>query len=432
MFGGRAAFGRVIVLTIGAAAVAALLGLVPKVPQSSARAEGASSVPVDQACTAVQKAQRQRALASYRRSMAVQRHAFFRAHKGARVRRAFVRGQQAKLRALRRAAACSVIPAGARIVASIAIPNEGGVGVGAGSVWVVDRVGASLFRVDPATNRIAAGLQGVRGAAPVVGEGAIWVPYAPGNRVFRVDLDTTSLSEFATGRSADEWPSTSVVTPGAVWVGNHHGGTVARVDPNTNAVIASVVWGEHGNGGIYHMTTEGSRLWVTGSRTSDVTEIDVTTNVVVRRTPVPTGTCGGIAVDAVAVWVASGYDRPYTCWSPANQGLSRIDRATGAVTRIDVGGRPIDVRVAFGSVWVVTDAPKLELVRLHPTSYRVIGRLRLAPGRCAPERTANCPGAEYATALAVGFDSLWVRRSAAGNLPGNHAPGALLRIQPNA
>jgi hypothetical protein len=146
---------------------------------------------------------------------------------------------------------------------------------------------------------------------------------------------------------------------------------------------------------------------------------------------VPTGACGGVTVDASAVWVTSGFDRPYPCWQRANWGLSRIDRATGAVTRIDVGGRPFDVRVAFGAVWVVVDAPRLELVRLDSTTYRVVGRLPLASGRCLPETTGNCPGAEYATALEVGFGSLWVRRSVAPNLPfGNQAPGAVLRIEP--
>jgi virginiamycin B lyase len=377
-------------------------------------------------CTAAEKARRQRALARYLRTMGKKRRAFFRTHKSPRARRAFVRRQKAKLRALRRAAACEVIPAGARIVARIPVPNDGGVGVGAGSVWVIDRA-SGLLRVDPTTNGVVAQVPGPRGAAPVVGEGAVWVPSAAVfNALLRVDLGTGAVTRIATGPTEDEWPIAAVMTPGAVWVGNHHGGTVARIDPRTNTIVASVRWGDHANGGVYHMATDGSRIWVTGSRTSDVAEIDSTTNSIVRRTPVPTGACGGITVDASAVWVTSGFDRPYTCWDPANWGLSRVDRATGAVTRIDVGGRPIDVRVAFGSVWVVTDAPTLELVRLDRSTYRVVGRLPLASGRCAPEITGNCPGAEYGTALAIGFDSLWIRVDALG------MAGKLLRIQPTS
>lgn len=379
----------------------------------------------DGVCAAAEKAQRERALARYKRTMIAERRAFFRTHKNRDIQRGFVRRQQAKLRALRRAAACTVVPAGARIVAEISIPNDGGIGAGAGSIWVVDR-SRGLLRIDPATDSVAEHIPGVRGGAPVVGEGVVWVPSAIIlNTLLRVDLATGAVSRIATGPSADEWPITAVVTPGAVWVGNHHGGSVARVDPRTNAVVASVPWGEHGNGGIYHMATDGSRIWVTGSRTSDVTEIDTATNSVVRRTTVHTGTCGGIAVDAAAVWAASGYDRPYTCWNTTSWGVSRIDRATGAVTRIDVGGRPIDVRVGFESVWVVVDAPTLQLVRLDPTTSRVVGRLPLAPGRCTPETTGFCSGAEYATALAVAFDSVWVRISAPS------AVGKVLRIKPN-
>jgi hypothetical protein len=382
-------------------------------------------------CTAAEKTRRQRALATYLRTMTKKRRAFFRAHKNVRTRRDFARRQQAKLRALRKAAACTVIPAGARVMATISIPNSGGVGVGAGSVWAIDRAEKGLVQIDPATNGVVAQIPGVAGAAPVVGESAVWVPNAIANRLFRVDFDTGAVTEIATGPSSDEWPIASVVTGGAVWVGNHHSGTIVRVDPRTNTVVASVRWGEHANGGIYHMASDGSSIWVTASRTSEVTEIDPATNAVVRRTPVPTGTCGGATVDASAVWVTSGFDRLYACWRRANWGMSRIDLATGAVTRIDVGGRPIDVRVAFGAVWVLVDAPSLALVRLDPTTYRVVGRLPLASSRCLPQTTGNCPGAEYATALEVGFGSLWVRRSVAPNLPsGNQAPGAVLRIEP--
>jgi DNA-binding beta-propeller fold protein YncE len=317
-------------------------------------------------------------------------------------------------------------------VATIPIPNDGGVGVGAGRVWVIDR-SEGLLEIDPATNQVESKVSGVVGAAPVVGEGAVWVPSGiVFNTLFRVGLVTHAVSEVATGPSSEEWPSAAALTPGAVWVGNHHGGTIARVDPTTSAVVASVPWGEHLNGGPYHMTADGSRVWVTASRTRDVAEIDTATNAIVRRVPVPTGTCGGMAADAGAVWATSGYDRPYPCWFTASWGVARVDRTTGNVTRIDVGGRPIDVRLAYGSAWVLVDAPQLALVRVNPQTYRVVGRLPLNPDRCEILKTGNCPGAEYATALEAGFGSLWIRRAAAAsNLAGARATGALLRVNPS-
>lgn len=387
-------------------------------------------------CTAAEKAKRQRALAAYRQRMLAQRRAYFRAHTDPRARRAFVRRQRAKLRVLEEAAACTVtVPAG-RIIASIPIPNGGGVGVGAGSVWVVDQP-SGLHRVDPVTNTVAARIPDVRGATPVVGEGAVWI--ASGyfyQRLLRVDLDSYALTQIETGPSTDEWPIAVALAAGSVWVGNHHSGTVARIDPQTNAILSTVRWGDHASGGIYHVTTDGSSIWIAGSRTQDVAELDTRTNAIIRRTPVPAGTCGGMSVDDSAIWIASGYDRPYGCWNRANWGVSRIDRATGAVRRIDVGGRPIDVRDAFGSIWVVIDAPRLELVRLDPTTFRVIGRLPLLPGRCVPASSGGCPGGEHAGALAVGFGSLWVRVGTEGLLPGLPAPVGspqkLLRIEPRS
>jgi hypothetical protein len=163
-------------------------------------------------------------------------------------------------------------------------------------------------------------------------------------------------------------------------------------------------------GGIYHLATDGSTVWTTGTRTTDAAEIDVAANAILRRIDVPNGTCGGIDVDASSVWVASGYDQPYPCWQRANWGVSRIDRSTGRVTRIDVGGRPIDVRAGLGSVWAVIDAPRLQLVRIDPRTGAAVGRLKLSDTQCRPTVVIGaCPGAEYTTSLAVGFGSLWLR-----------------------
>ena len=379
-------------------------------------------------CTAAEKARRVAALDRYRAQMKSARRAYFRSHRSATARRAFIERQQTKLRALKRAAGCRVLPPGAAIVATIPAGGTGGVGVGAGSVWVIDRT-TGLLRVDPTTNAQVDKIDRVLGAAPVVGEGAVWVPSGTPfyNSLLRVDPEAHTFIQISTGPSADEWPIAAVVIPGAVWVGNHHGGPVVRVDPRTNKVIATIPWSGPTHGGIFHMATDGSAVWVTGSRTTDAAEIDAATNAIVRRIEVPNGTCGGIEVDASSVWVASGYDEPYPCWQRPNWGVSRIDRSTGRVTRIDVGGRPVDVRVAFGSVWAVVDLPKLQLVRIDPRTNTVVGRLELAGTDCRPTVLSGaCPAAEYSTSLAVGFGSLWLRVNPTA--PGT--AGRLLRIEP--
>jgi hypothetical protein len=410
-------------------AAAAVVGESAAVPVRAAKAAGSvSDARVAAFCTAAEKARRLAALKRYRAQMKSARRAYFRSHRSARARRAFVERQQAKLRALKRAAACRVWPPGAEVVASVPAGGTGGVGIGAGSVWVSDRT-SGLLRIDPTTNTQVDTIERVLGGAPVVGEGAVWVPSGTPayNSLLRVDPQAHTFIKIPTGPSADEWPTAAVVTPGAVWVGNHHGGPVVRVDPRTNQVVATIPWSGPTLGGIYHMATDGSTIWVTGTRTTDAAEIDVATNTIVRRIDVPNGTCGGVDVDASSVWVASGYDQPYPCWQRPNWGVSRIDRSTGRVTRIDVGGRPIDVGVGLGSVWAVVDAPQLQLVRIDPRTNTVVGRLRFAGTECRPTVVAGaCPGAEYTTALAVSFGSLWLRVNSTA--PGT--VGRLLRIDP--
>jgi M6 family metalloprotease-like protein len=59
-------------------------------------------------CTATEKAERQAVLAAYRKRAASERRAYFRTHKSAKLRRAFVQRQQAPLKKLAQAAACTV------------------------------------------------------------------------------------------------------------------------------------------------------------------------------------------------------------------------------------------------------------------------------------------------------------------------------------
>lgn len=349
-------------------------------------------------------------------------------------------------------------PSAGRIVARIPIPDTGTVAFGAynGSVWVIDRqAGAldangvpkgALYRIDPARNKIVARIPGVIGGSIAFGEDfgalrtngeeAVWVTSSAVNGLFRVHTRTHEVIRIPVGPLADEWPASVVTTrsgstPGpvfAVWVANHHGGEIVRIDPWSKKIVASVRWGDAGPGGPQRLATDGSRIWAIGSRNSSVLEIDPATNREVRRIDVaPAGTCGGIDLDADAVWITSGFDLPYACWRRPGWALTRIDRATGAVRRLAVGGeRPFDVKVAFGSLWVLTDVPSTSLFRIDPKTLRILGRLRL-PGR--PDWTA---------AITASVGSLWVRVIGAKLDPKygflwstNPKAGALLRIQPS-
>jgi hypothetical protein len=301
----------------------------------------------------------------------------------------------------------------ARIVARIAVPDSGGVGVGAGAVWVLDRRAGGidhpnqepfglLYRIDPRTNEVTARIRGVMGAGVTIGEGAAWVGSPIFNRLLRVDLDTHAIESIATGPTDDESPFQVVITPGAVWAPNHHAGTVARIDPPTRSIISTVRWGAAGAGGPRHLATDGSDIWLAATRNSKVVRIDARTAAVTEEIDLaPSGTCGGIALDPSSLWVASGYDSTLPCGEGAPT-LSRIDIDSGRVVSIELEDRALDVAPAFGSVWVLTGRgtgfPAVSaLVRIDPRTDQVLGELPLT-GTPDPEDPLN-----------VGFGAIWVR-----------------------
>jgi len=89
-------------------ALLAVFGLLALSSAGSAAEPGAAPSKSGKTCTAAQKAARRHALRAYRKRVARDRAAYFRRHTSRKSRAAFVRRQQAKLRALRRAASCRI------------------------------------------------------------------------------------------------------------------------------------------------------------------------------------------------------------------------------------------------------------------------------------------------------------------------------------
>src|SRR5438477_85275 len=83
---------------VAASAAGAAAGILPS----------SSSVPARATCTAEEQAANQAALAAYVKRMPRDRKAYFRKHHDKAHRKAFVKKQQAKLKALRAAASCQV------------------------------------------------------------------------------------------------------------------------------------------------------------------------------------------------------------------------------------------------------------------------------------------------------------------------------------
>jgi hypothetical protein len=385
----KASLVLVLALTLPGASARAL-GQAATRPHATSQGRG-----TDASCTAAEKARRVGALQKYRATMSDARRAYFRAHRSATVRRAFVRHQEATLQALRRAASCTVIPAGARITATIPIPNDGPAVVAGHAVWVVDRAdGAakpdgtpqgSILRVDTTTDAVTDRIGGVAGGAADEGFGAVWAAGFNFNAVYRIDTATHQVSRLASGPSSDEGPNDVAVTATGVWVANHHSGTIAELDPVTGSIVRSVPIVAPGPGGLQHLLADGSDLWLSVAADNTLLRIDPTTGSIVQRVTVPGGTCGGLAADTTHIWITAG-----ECGS---ERLSAIQRQTGQVTAIALAGIPVDVASAFGSIWVTTISPP-RLLRLDPATRTVTGSLDL---RSAP------------WSIEAGTDALWVR-----------------------
>jgi DNA-binding beta-propeller fold protein YncE len=299
-------------------------------------------------------------------------------------------------------------PTGARIAARIPVPNDGTVTFAEGAVWVIDRADGAvdaagvakgaLYRVDPSTNAIADRIDGVIGGSIAVAGGAAWVASPGLDRLLRVDLATKAVVRIATGPAGD-LPSGVAVTPGAVWVSNHHGGTVSRVDPETLRLVARVPAYAEGATKPQFLAPDPRGVWVGLSDEPLLLHIDAATNTLGARVDIGGAnecTCGGTASEGERVWIAAGID---------GHDLVAIDSATGAIDqRITISGVPTDVAVGLGSIWAITSAS--ELLRIDPTTGRVVGTLKL-------------PATATFTGLEIGAGAVWVR-----------VVGALLRVEP--
>jgi DNA-binding beta-propeller fold protein YncE len=126
----------------------------------------------------------------------------------------------------------------------------------------------------------------------------------------------TLIKTITTGKA----PCGAVVAFGSVWVAND-GGTLARINPRTNRVT--------------------------------------------RRIRVGRGSCS-LSAGAGALWIAN-----------YKQGLIRV-LPGGRIRKIEVGGVPFDVLVAYGRVWVTAwEDGKLTVV--DPHTLRIVRRLDVGP-----------------------------------------------------
>src|SRR3984893_12508992 len=134
---------------------------------------------------------------------------------------------------------------------------------------------------------------------------------------------------------------------GSVWVTVAKNNEVVRVDPVRNAIQARIPVDK---GPCYGIGIGVDRVWVLNCQGKTLTRINPKTNAVDLRVPVKIDDSGegSIAVDDRYVWFASNEDGHSST-------LAQVEIKTGhAMNGIPVGKDSGVVRLAFGSVWVIS------------------------------------------------------------------------------
>lgn len=169
---------------------------------------------------------------------------------------------------------------------------------------------------------------------------------------------------------------------GAVWVANLNPLTITRIDPETNAVAATIPLGEPDFlFGPTRLAYGHGSLWVLEGKSSNVLRIDPETNLVSTTIPLGTPTQGstaplGIVVTPDAVWVANRWgseDAPDGSVVRIDPTTNRIVATIGLGASPDHSG-PTNLTVGSGGVWVGVPSAK-SVVRIDPASDSVVATI---------------------------------------------------------
>ncbi len=140
---------------------------------------------------------------------------------------------------------------------------EGGIAVGAGSVWmIVDKEG-SMARIDPANGSIVDIVHLKPGSYnPMFSEGRIWVTRASGAEVTIVDATTGAISgHVRVGRH----PRFLTAGAGGVWTLNQAKGSLSRIDVGRRQSVTTLPLHLPGSGG--DITYADGEVWITMMKT---------------------------------------------------------------------------------------------------------------------------------------------------------------------
>jgi len=156
--------------------------------------------------------------------------------------------------------------------------SEGGITVGAGSVWLATNASGILSRIDPRTDTVIASITIPSGSfCPLFANGFVWVTSTEHNVLTKVDPATNKVvAEIPIGKN----PRFLTTGAGSIWTLNQGDGTISRVDMTTNHLVASIPAGISGAGG--EIAFGFGSVWATLEK-FPVTRIDARTNNILRQ-----------------------------------------------------------------------------------------------------------------------------------------------------
>lgn len=197
--------------------------------------------------------------------------------------------------------------------------KEGGIAVGAGSVWLMTDKEGSLARIDPATGAVVAKVQLPPGSYnPTFSEGRVWVTRADGAELTVVDAKTVKVVDHV---PTGQHPRFLTSGGGAVWAFNQGDGSLSRIDVAGRRPVETVQLQTPGPGG--DIAFADGRVWTTMMKTP-LTAVDADRSVILCQWK-------GAGGDAVGVGHGS-------VWL--------TDLAAGTVMRIALSDLPKQCRAA--------------------------------------------------------------------------------------
>jgi streptogramin lyase len=173
---------------------------------------------------------------------------------------------------------------------------EGGIAVGAGSVWMmVDRQG-SLARIDPGSGSVVGVTRLPPGSYnPVFSDGRVWVTRADGAELTVVDANTAKVLDHV---AIGPHPRFLTVGAGSVWTLNQGDGSLSRIDIAGHRPVDTLQLQTPGAGG--DITYADGTVWTTMIKTP-LTAVDAARSVILCQWKGAGG--DAIGVGHGAVWL---------------------------------------------------------------------------------------------------------------------------------